>query len=157
MLGASAVALTLANAGASAARSPLLSFRPASGWLVERAGPGNPSLVVAVTARDRAAVQPVALFGSFTKLSRNGILVWADTIGRGRTGFPTATAWPPRLARFRIDRGWEGQPAGNIQQRVWVGSVRGWDLDIRVFFATQQPGAALRAKAQAELSRLRLP
>jgi hypothetical protein len=157
ILAASAAALTLATAGASAARAPLASFSPASGWLVARAGADNPSLVVAVTTRDASAVHPVALFASFKKLSLHGILVWADTVGRGRAGFPTAAAWPPQLARFRIDHGWEGQPAANIQQRVWVGSVHSWDLDIRVFFATQKPGAALRAKAQAELSRLRLP
>ena len=157
LLAVLAVALGIATTGGSAPESRLASFRPASGWLVERAGADNPSLVVAVTARDASTVHPVALFGSFKKLSRNGILVWADTVGRGRPGFTTATAWPPRLARFRVDHGWEGQPAANIQQRVWVGSVHGWDLDIRVFFATQHPSAALRAKAQAELSRLRLP
>ena len=125
-LAAAAAATVALGAGSICAPAPearLASFRPASGWLVEHAGAGNPSLVVAVTAPDAAAVRPVALFGSFTKLSRNGVLVWVDTAGRGRTGFPTATTWPPRLARFRIDRGWEGQPAANIQQRVWVGSV----------------------------------
>lgn len=154
-----AAALGVATAGRSALASGRASFRPASGWLVVRAGADNPSLVVAVTAGDAAAVHPVALFGSFKKLSRHGILVWAETVGRGRAGFPTptATAWPPRLACFRVDRGWEGQPAANIQQRVWVGSVHGWDLDIRVFFATQHPSPALRTRAQAELSRLRLP
>jgi hypothetical protein len=150
-------ALGVATTGRSALESRLASFRAAPGWLVVRAGPDNPSLVVAVTARDAPAVHPVALFGSFKKLSRDGILVWAETVGRGRTGFPPGIAWPPRLARFRVDRGWEGQPAANIQQRVWVGSVHGWDLDVRVFFAMQHPSAALRTKAQAELSRLRLP
>ena len=157
LLAVLAVALAIATTGGSAQESRLASFHAASGWLVERAGADNPSLVVAVTARDASAVHPVALFTSFKKLSRSGILVWADTVGRGRTGFPTAAAWPPQLARFRVDHGWEGQPAANIQQRVWVGSVHGWDLDVRVFFATQHPSAALWTTAQAELSRLRLP
>lgn len=112
----------------------------------------------AVTAQDAAVVRPVSLFGSFRKLSRDGgILVWVDTAGWGREGFPIAAAWPPRLPSFRVDRGWEGQPAANIQQRVWLRSVHGWDLDIRVFFATQHPSLALKARAQAELNRLRLP
>ena len=157
LLAVLAVALGVASSGGASPQSRLAGFRPASGWLVTRAGADNPSLVVAVTARDASAVHPVALFGSFKKLSSNGILVWGDTVGRGRTGFPPSVAWPPQLARFRIDHGWEGQPAANIQQRVWVGSVRGWDLDIRVFFATQHPSTALLTKAQAELSRLRLP
>ena len=144
-LAALTVALA-ATAGASASRPRLASFRSASGWLVEQAGADNPSLVVAVTAPDASAAHPVALFGSFKKLSRSGILVWVDTAGRGRKGFPAATAWPPRLARFRIDHGWEGQPAANIQQRVWVRSVHGWDLDFRVFFATQDPSSALQAE-----------
>jgi hypothetical protein len=127
------------------------------GWVVVRAGADNPALVVAVTSRDAAAVHPVALFGSFKKLSRGGILVWADTVGRGRKGFPAASVWPPHLTSFRVDHGWEGQPAANIQQRVWVGSVHRWDLDIRVFFATQRPTAALRGRAQGELDRLRPP
>lgn len=151
------VALATATTGASASQPRLASFRSASGWLVERAGADNPSLVVAVTAPDASAVHPVALFGSFKKLSRSGILVWVDTAGRGRKSFPAAAAWPPRLARFRVDHGWEGQPAANIQQRVWVRSVHGWDLDIRVFFATQRPSRTLLTRAQGELSRLRLP
>lgn len=112
---------------------------------------------MAVTTPDVAAIHPVALFGSFKKLSRHGILVWADTVGHGRKGFPSRPTWPPRLASFRIDHSWEGQPAPNIEQRTWVGAVHAWDLDVRVFFGTRRPDAALRAQAQAELQRLRLP
>jgi hypothetical protein len=157
LIAVSAATLSMATGGASAPATRLATFRPSLGWLAVRAGVDNPSLVVAVTARDAAAVHPVALFGGFTRLSRGGILVWADTVGRGRRDFPAASAWPPHLASFRIDHGWEGQPAANIQQRTWVGSVDRWDLDVRVFFATQRPGRALQARAQAELNRLRLP
>ena len=113
--------------------------------------------MVAVTASDVAAVRPVALFGSFKKLSRKGILVWAYTVGRDRPSFPSRAVWPPPLASFRTDHGWEGQPAPNIEQRTWVGEVQGWDLDVRVFFATQHPAASLLARAQAEINRLTLP
>lgn len=157
LIAVSAAVLGMATAGTSAPAVRLATFRPAAGWLVVRAGADNPSLVVAVTTRDATAVHPVALFGSLQKLSRDGILVWADTVGRGRRGFPAASSWPPQLASFRVDHGWEGQPAANIQQRIWVGSVHRWDLDVRVFFATQSPSPALEARAQAELNRLRLP
>jgi hypothetical protein len=157
LLAALVAALGIGTTGESALESRLANFRPASGWLVARAGADNPSLVVAVTTRDASAIHPVALFSSFKRLSRNGVLVWVSTLGRGRRGFPSATVWPPKLATFRVDHGWELQPAANIQQRVWVRSVHGWDLDARVFFATQHPDPALLAKAQAELSRLRLP
>jgi hypothetical protein len=112
---------------------------------------------VAVTARDASALQPFAPFVGFKHLRPDGIIVWATTMGHGGpTTFPRA-GWPLRLSRFRLDRGWEGQPAPNIQQRLrWV-RVRGWDLDVRVYFATQRPGKRLVEKAQAELDRLLLP
>jgi hypothetical protein len=157
MIVALAVAIGFAATIGWASKPPLASFRPASGWIVANAGASNPSLVVAVTSPDVAAIRPVALFGSFEKLSRHGILVWADIVGKGLSGFPNRVAWPPRLASFRIDHGWEGQPAPNIEQRTWVGVVDGWDLDVRVFFATQHPSALLRARARAELEHLRVP
>jgi hypothetical protein len=152
-----AVAIGSAATIGSASKPPLAGFRPASGWIVASAGASNPMLVVAVTSPDVAAIRPVALFGSFKKLSRDGILVWADTAGKRLPGFPNRVVWPPRLAGFRVDHGWEGQPAPNIEQRTWVGVVHGWDLDVRVFFATQHPSASLRARTQAELDRLRAP
>jgi hypothetical protein len=122
-----------------------------------RSGPSfDTSMVVAVTADDARAVRPFALFASMKRLSRRGVLVWASTVGRGRAGF-RPMAWPPRLASFRVDRGWEGQPAANVQQRLRFGRVGDWDLDVRVYFGTQHPGRILLAKAQAELRRLRLP
>jgi hypothetical protein len=149
-----AVAIGTAATITSASNLPLPGFRPAPGWIVSSGGASNPGLVVAVTAPDVSAIRPVALFGSFKKLSRDGILVWAEAAGRGLPGFPTRVAWPPRLASFRIDHGWEGQPAPNIEQRTWVGVVHGWDLDVRVFFATQHPSVRLRARAQVELEHL---
>jgi hypothetical protein len=113
-------------------------------------------MIAAATAGDAAVLRPFALFGSFTRLSARGIIIWALTLGRGRRGF-SPLRWPPVLSTFRVDHGWEGQPATNIQQRLGVGSVNGWDLDLRVFFATQHPDAKLLELAQAELRRLLLP
>lgn len=152
-----AISLGTVSTGSSAPGYRLASFSPARGWLVVRAGASNPSLVVAVTASDASAVHPVALFGSLKKLSRDGVLAWVDTVGRGRSDFPATSRWPPQLTSFHVEHGWEGQPAANIQQRVWTGEVDGWDLDVRVFFATQRPSAAVKAVAQAEIRRLRLP
>jgi hypothetical protein len=78
------------------------------------------------------------------------------TIGRNRPTF-TPVKWPPRLASFRVDHAWEGQPAANVEQRLTWGEVDGWDLDVRVYFATQHPDHDLFEAAQAELSRLHLP
>jgi hypothetical protein len=52
---------------------------------------------------------------------------------------------------------WEGQPTLNVQQRLRWASVRGWRLDVRVYFATQHPSGRLLRTAQAELNRLLLP
>jgi hypothetical protein len=113
-------------------------------------------MVVTVTAPDLAAVHPFAPFTSFTRLSARGIIVWVTTLGRNRPTF-ARLPWPPRLASFRVDRGWEGQPAGNVQQRLALGVVDGWDLDVRVYFATQYPDRQLLRAAQTELDRLVLP
>jgi hypothetical protein len=134
----------------------LASFRPAPGWTVERVAT-QPGLVVAVTRADERVIHPFTLFGSFKRLSRDGVLVWAMTLGRHRQHFPVRSQWPPRLPSFSVQRGWEGQPAPNVQQRVWVAAVGGWDLDVRVYFATQHPSRPLLAAAQRELDRLQLP
>ena len=86
------------------------------------------------------------------------MLIWATTAGRGG---PTATftraSWPLKLPTFRVDQMWEGQPAPNVQQRLRWASFRGWQLDVRVYFATQHPTKRLLRAAQAELDRLLLP
>jgi hypothetical protein len=98
------------------------------------------------------------LFVGLRSLSKDGIVIWASTSGRGgatRTFKPTT--WPLRLSSFRVDKAWEGQPSRNVQQRLSWTAVGGWHLDVRVYFATQRPSAALRREAQAELNRLHLP
>lgn len=113
-------------------------------------------MIVAVTAHDAAAAHPFAPFTSLTRLSKRGILIWVTTIGRNRPTF-TAMHWPPRLSSFRVDHGWEGQPAANVQQRLGWGVSDGWDIDVRVYFATQHPDRELLQAAQGQLNRLVLP
>ncbi len=153
--------LLVAGAAASPLTLPAPRVRPASGWVVVKPSKGKQpylyaSMVVAVTAPDVAAVRPFAPFTSFTRLSPRGIIVWATTIGRNRPTF-TRMRWPPLLSSFRVDHGWEGQPAPNLQQRLKWGAVGGWDMDVRVYFATQHPDRKLLRAAQAELDRLTLP
>lgn len=156
-----AVTVAVGGAAASAAGRPAPTVRHAPGWVVvrptETEQPGlYRSMVVAVTAPDIAAARPFAPFTGFVRLSKRGIIVWATTIGRDRPTF-TPLHWPLRLSSFRIDRAWEGQPAGNVQQRLEWGVVDGWDLDVRVYFGTQHPGKQLLREAQTELDRLVLP
>jgi hypothetical protein len=149
-----------ATAGPAARDVTPPSMQRAAGWVIVKRSRSQPwissSMIVAVTAGDVSAVHPFAAFTSLTRLSPRGILVWAMTIGRHRPTFAPIT-WPPRLSSFRVDHGWEGQPAANVQQRLKWGLINGWDMDVRVFFATQHPDKQLLQKAQAELDRLVLP
>jgi hypothetical protein len=116
-------------------------------------------MVWAITTPDVAALEPVQIFNSLTRLRPRGIAIWAATIyprGRAPHGVSRGTL-PLRLSSFRVDRGWEGQPQGNIQQRLRFVVIKGWELDVRVFFATQHPDRRLLNAAQAELNRLLLP
>lgn len=138
------------------------TFAPALGWWILTTGPTDGRQFTPETwaASDPGGVQPDVfdLFVGLRKLTRRGILIWASNSGRGgpTSGFGRA-AWPLRLATFRVDHGWEGQPAGNVQQRLRWAAVGGWHLDVRVYFGTQHPSAVVLTKAQAELDRLRLP
>src|SRR5712692_11886754 len=113
-----AVFVTAAASSTSATRAPRCG--PAPGWLVvkptraEQPGLWR-SMIVAVTVHDAGAAHPFAPFTSLSRLSKRGMLIWATTIGRNRPRF-APMQWPPRLSSFRVDHGWEGQPAGNVQQ-----------------------------------------
>ena len=167
---ASLCLLVLAAAGAAPARSdsrraalPPPSFRPAHGWWTLTTGPTEttqqlPPQVWAINVRSNlAALVPFDLFQGLKRLSPQGIVIWATTIGPKRlSGFRPAVL-PLRLSSFRVDHGWEMQPAPNIQQRLLGVRVNGWQVDVRVYFATQHPGKKLLAEAHAELNRLLLP
>jgi hypothetical protein len=142
---------------------PPPSFRPSAAWLSVTTGSSNiPNLapsVWAITARSNlAALAPFDNFRNLRNLSRNAVYIWATTAERGAANSTFRHAeWPLRLSRFRVDHVWEGQPAANVQQRLrWV-AVQGWQLDVRVYFATQHPTRRLLAAAQQELHRLLLP
>jgi hypothetical protein len=145
-----------------ARRLPPPSFRPSAAWLSVTTGTSNPPEwegVWAITARSNlAALAPFDFPENLRHLSRDAIYVSAMTMGRrGSRGAFRRSAWPLRLSSFRLDHQWEGQPAPNVQQRLrWV-AVRGWQLDVRVYFATQHPSKRLLHEAQAELDRLLLP
>jgi len=156
------VALETVAARAAAVAPPRPTFRPGAGWIVRMPTRSEQpdrfdSMTIAVTGGDAAVLRPFAPFLGFRRLRPRGIIIWTTTIGAVATSpfvpFPRAS-WPLRLSDFRLDRGWEGQPAPNIQQRVRAVSVRGWNVEVRVYFATQRPDRKLLDAAQAELDRL---
>jgi len=163
------IAISTNVAPASVMSPPPPRVRAAHGWVVipsllvglsprRTAASASRSSLVAVTAGDAARLGPFDLFESLTRLRRTGIVILATTIGRHRPGFRfPSSRFPLHLGSFRVDHGWEGQPAANVEQRVRLVNVGIWDLDVRVYFATQSPGSRLLAHAQAELDRLVLP
>ena len=146
----------------SALPPPGIRSNPA--WFTVTTGPTNASQqlqpqVFAITARSSpGALMPFDVFNGLKKLDATAALVWASTLRRGGyTNAFKAAAWPPRLADFRLDHGWEGQPLLRIQQRLLGITTGGWSLDVRVYFGTQNPSKPLLAAVQAELNRLTLP
>jgi hypothetical protein len=159
------VALTLSggsNAGRAGALPPP-SFRFSPDWITLTTGLLGPSAwgppsVWALTARSNlAALAPFDFASNLRHLSRDAVYISASTDGRGgATTTFTPARWPLRLSAFRVDHGWEGQPAPNVQQRLRWAAVHGWHLDVRVYFATQHPPRRLLRRAQRELDRLLL-
>ena len=172
MRGSSSSAATLAAvlvvsvtaSGATNARLlPPPGVRASTSWISESSGPTNPSdripqlfLVTRAPAHPRPQL-PLDVFAGLRQLAPTGALIWALTDSRGNPHHFGYDAWPPRLSRFRIDHGWEGQPEARIQQRLWWFASHGWSFDVRVYFGTQHPSAALVAAVRAELNRLTLP
>jgi hypothetical protein len=141
---------------------PRVRSNPA--WLTVTTGPTTASQhqlpqLFALTARSKVgALVPFGVYDGLKNLDARSALIWASTLRRG--GYANAfkpAAWPPRLADFRLDHGWEGQPLARIQERLlWI-TTGGWSLDVRVYFGTQHPSNHLLTEVQAELNRLELP
>ena len=151
--------------GASGSGSlPPPSFRPSSAWLSLTTGSSNsleatePSVWVLTARSNTAALAPFDFSRNLLHLSRDAIYISAGTAGRGGPdrNFQRAR-WPLRLSGFRVDHGWEGQPAPNVQERLRWAAVGGWRVDVRVYFATQHPSRPMLRTAQRELGRLLLP
>ena len=139
------------------------AFRPSPAWITVTTGPTNPAVLAPqvwaiTTTGNTSALRPFDLFNGLRALSKDGIVIWASTAGRGSPMRPfTASRWPLRLPSFRLDRSWEGQPSARVQQRLRWAYVRRWHLDVRVYFGTQRPSKNLLRIAEAELDRMVLP
>jgi hypothetical protein len=126
-----------------------------NGWRTRATTAGGLRIAEATTAVFR---EPAGVFPDRTlaALPPNGILVAAWDYGRApQHNLSPARRLPYRLAEFRHDRGWEGQPATNVPEYLLFTSLRHHMLDVRVFFGRQRPGHRLRAGARAELATLR--
>jgi hypothetical protein len=158
------VAVSPASAAQRSSTLPPPGVRRNPAWLTVTTGPTTasqqlPPQLFAITPKSHAdELTPFGFFGGLKRLNPTASAIWAMTLRRG--GFANAfkpATWPPHLADFRVDHGWEGQPLPRIQQRLLALTTHGWSLDVRVYFGTQHPSRALLASVQAELSRLLLP
>ena len=159
-----ALAVALPSSGASGARLlPPPGVRPSRGWISETSGRTDPAtarpqlFIVTKKPSDPRPQLPLSIFNGLRELAPSAALIWASTVSRGHFDHFEQESWPPRLARFSIQRAWEGQPEARIQQRLLPLSAGGWSLDLRVYFGTQHPKRALLAAVQAELDRMALP
>jgi len=157
-----AVPSALADDRSSALPPPGVRGNPA--WFTVTTGPmtasqQEPPQLFALTARSNPdALTPLGVFDGLKKLGPGDALIWATTDRRGAFPRPfKSAAWPPHLADFRVDHGWEGQPLSRIQQRVLDLMTHGWSLDVRVNIGTQHPAKSLLHAVQPELNRLTLP
>jgi hypothetical protein len=162
-LAAAAVGLCVLASARAAGVVPPPGVRPNAAWIAQTSGPQDPAqklpqlfIVTAKPARPRPRL-PLSIFDGLRRLAPNGALIWAMTVSRGHYDRFPSRSWPPRLALFRLDHAWEGQPLPRIQQRLLWFTANGWSFDVRVYFGTQQPPRALVRAVQAELDRLTLP
>jgi hypothetical protein len=93
---------------------------------------------------------------TLTALPRAGIVIYVTAFDDSAPArnLPPDIAMPYRLASFRHDRGWEGQPAPNVPEYVLFTRTGPYLLDVRVFFGSQDPSAAQLDRAQIELGTL---
>jgi hypothetical protein len=164
LLLASAAAVSPASAAQRPSSVPPPGVRSNPAWLTVTTGPTNasqqlPPQLFAITPKSHAdELTPFGFFDGLKKLDASAAVIWATTISKA--GHPYTfkhVAWPLRLTEFRLDHAWEGQPLPRIQQRLLWFTASGWNLDVRVYFGTQNPSKALLASVQAELERLTLP
>jgi hypothetical protein len=64
---------------------------------------------------------------------------------------------PLQLSDFEVRPAWEGQVAPNVPEYRLVAAVGGRDVDVAIFFGTQDPPPEVLRAAQEELDRLVIP
>ncbi len=138
-------------------------FAAAAGWRqattgMHPAAPQPPSAVVAnVPLEDPPASLP---YTTLRHLPATGVVIAASIYvpmrAHEEANFPTRSL-PLRLADADVRHAWETQPNRDVPEYLLLQRVNGFDVDVRVYFGSQQPTTSSVAEAQAELDRLMLP
>ncbi len=140
-------------------------FAQTDGWTTDQTGAhpasdeDTPVAVASTIPLTGSDAFPAFPDSTLAALPADGIVLWATAYPPFG---PTSGFFPPRTLPFKIadavevDPQWEGQPNSSVPQYVLLGTVDGIQLDVRVYFGTQNPGDDLVAKAQAELDTLSL-
>ena len=150
-----------------------IGFEPATGWSMAASTPASPDWPPTVWVTNVPFAQ-ADLEGTRTKdgvvrmdagpevtlrqLSADGIVIEADIVYVSRNPLPRSDTFPPRVLPLRLpesppETSWEGSIEGQSLHPI-VATVNGHWVSIRVRYGTEDPGDAMLAEAQAELSRL---
>jgi len=132
-----------------------LRFAPASGW--NQVAGGDAAITATVPIHDQPGVAHAD--ETVQDLPPTGIVITAAVsvpAPSNGAGFPERTL-PLDLADADVRHSFEGQPNTAVPEYLMWQRVNGFVLDVRVFFGSQEPTAALLAEAQTELDRLAVP
>lgn len=98
---------------------------------------------------------------TIARLPEDGVLIW---VGLSRAWNPDAPGrrspireHPYRLADFEAHAEWEGQVRDVPEYELRTRVEGGYEVDVRIYFGRPEPTPAMRAAAESQLARLRLP
>jgi hypothetical protein len=157
---------------------PPPTFEPAPGWYLASTGTVDPEAElipitwaanVPFSQADLAEARIAGSLGfppaeTLRTLDADQIalvaLLWSADRRNAPTGpdqnFPTREL-PLRLSDADVRSSWEGQVHSDVPEFLLLAWAGGWNLDVRVYFGSQEPSEETLAEAQAQLDRLRLP
>jgi hypothetical protein len=141
--------------------APEFGFAVAPDWHTSSTGlyPEAPQ-VPSVTASTIPVADPAGSLPTETlkRLPADGIVIMvaAYTPWAGLEDFPLREL-PPQLGDANVREDWEGQPNPDAPEYLIQSTVKGFYLEVRVFFGTQRPSDEQASRAQTELAKLHLP
>ena len=130
-------------------------FAPAPGWTQTARRDSVIAATVPILDDPRAAHADLTV----QDLPAEGIVITASARRSSADATYDDSGAPERslpldLADADVRPSFEAQPNPSVPEYLLWQRVDGYFLDVRVFFGTQEPGAAQLAEAQAELARL---
>jgi hypothetical protein len=131
-------------------------FRAADGWEVIQADIVTTASTIAMGPNTQSGSVP---WDTVERLGKGDIVLFVAAFPMGGSALQDANT-PPGALPLSLDDmppgGLEGNPEIGLTLRTAV-QVNGWNLDVMVFFGTDNPSVETQALAQAQLTRLDVP